>query len=194
MSGKQRSRITEEREPKLSLRSRVTPILYLLFLSLTVFSTDALAQDDMGLETAPPPVRAISKDERTMLNRESDVKAHTVLALNLMTARISAAEKAAASENFDKMFSEFGGFQGILDNTLDFLTRNNTESDKVLGNFKRFEIGLRAYVPRIEIVRRELPLRYEPYVKGLIKYIRESRTRALDPLFGDSVVREPRRN
>lgn len=154
----------------------------------------AIGQVDTSVETAPPPVRVMSKDERTILTRELDVKARTVLALNLMNARIASAEKAAAAEDFEKMFTDLGGFQGILDNTLDFLGRSNTDSDKVLGNFKRFEIGLRSYVPRIEIIRRELSPRYEPFVKSVIKYIRESRTRALEPLFGDSVVREPRQN
>lgn len=153
----------------------------------------ATAQTDPD-ESAPPPVRAISRDEGIQLNREKDVKARTLVALNLMNARVAAAEKAAGLEDFEKMYTELGGFLGILDNTIDFLLRSDTNSDKVLGNFKRFEIGLRSYVPRIEVIRRELPLRYEPFVKSTIKYIRDARSRALEPLFGDTVVREPRRN
>jgi hypothetical protein len=116
-----------------------------------------------------------------------------VVAIDLMNLRVSAAEKRAAAEDFDAMYTELGAFQGLLDNTLEFLIRSDNDSDKVLNNFKRFEIGLRAFVPRIETVRRELPSSYEPYVKGLIRYIRDARGRALEPLFGDSVVRQPQR-
>jgi hypothetical protein len=165
--------------------------LFALILAASPLITAAQTDPD---ESAPPPVRAISRDEGIQLNREKDVKARTLVALNLMNARIAAAEKAAALEDFEKMYTELGGFLGILDNTFDFLLRSDTNSDKVLGNFKRFEIGLRGYVPKIEVIRRELPLRYEPFVKSTIKYIRDARSRALEPLFGDTVVREPRRN
>lgn len=165
--------------------------LFALILAASPLITAAQTDPD---ESAPPPVRAISRDEGIQLNREKDVKARTLVALNLMNARIAAAEKAAALEDFEKMYTELGGFLGVLDNTFDFLLRSDTNSDKVLGNFKRFEIGLRGFVPKIEVIRRELPLRYEPFVKSTIKYIRDARSRALEPLFGDTVVREPRRN
>jgi hypothetical protein len=165
--------------------------LFALILAASPLITAAQTDPD---ESAPPPVRAISRDEGIQLNREKDVKARTLVALNLMNARIAAAEKAAALEDFEKMYTELGGFLGILDNTFDFLLRSDTNSDKVLGNFKRFEIGLRGYVPKIEVIHRELPLRYKPFVKSTIKYIRDARSRALEPLFGDTVVREPRRN
>lgn len=173
--------------------SRRVGIFCLFALILAASPVITAAQTDPD-ESAPPPVRAISRDEGIQLNREKDVKARTLVALNLMNARIAAAEKAAALEDFEKMYTELGGFLGILDNTFDFLLRSDTNSDKVLGNFKRFEIGLRGYVPKIEVIRRELPLRYEPFVKSTIKYIRDARSRALEPLFGDTVVREPRRN
>ncbi len=173
--------------------SRRVGIFCLFALILAASPVITAAQTDPD-ESAPPPVRAISRDEGIQLNREKDVKARTLVALNLMNARIAAAEKAAALEDFEKMYTELGGFLGILDNTFDFLLRSDTNSDKVLGNFKRFEIGLRGFVPKIEVIRRELPLRYEPFVKSTIKYIRDARSRALEPLFGDTVVREPRRN
>jgi hypothetical protein len=162
-------------------------------LALAALPGIAAGQTDPD-ESAPPPVRAISRDEGIRLNRENDVKARTLVALDLMNARVTAAEKAAGLEDFEKMYTELGGFLGILDNTIDFLLRSDSNNDKVLSNFKRFEIGLRGYVPKIELIRRELPLRYEPFVKSTIKYIRDARSRALEPLFGDTVVREPRRN
>ncbi|MEK7855704.1 MAG: hypothetical protein AAB288_06415, partial [Acidobacteriota bacterium] len=59
---------------------------------------------------------------------------------------------------------------------------------KVLNNFKRLEIGLRQFRPRLELIRRGIPSEYEPYLRSLIQYVRDARAKAVEPLFGDSVV------
>ena len=59
---------------------------------------------------------------------------------------------------------------------------------KVLNNFKRIELSLRKYINRLELIRRDLPLEYEPYVRRLTKYVREARTKAVEPLFGETVL------
>jgi hypothetical protein len=63
-----------------------------------------------------------------------------------------------------------------------------TNDKKNLDNYKRLEIGIRSFMGRLEVVRRELPIRYEKYVRDLIKYLRESRSRALEPQFSDTVL------
>ena len=80
--------------------------------------------------------------------------------------------------------------RGLLDNTLMFLTKGDKTSGKVLDNLKRFEIGLRGFMPRLEVIHRELPFRYEEYVRKLIAYVRNARTKALDPLFSDTVIKK----
>nr|MBP7474238.1 hypothetical protein [Pyrinomonadaceae bacterium] len=146
-------------------------------------------QDD-NLEVAPPPVKLLSKDERSLLDAKAvDLKARTKLALELMDARLDAAEKWAGSRQFDTMFNELGGFHALMDDSLEFLNRRDSGSNgKVLDNFKRLEIGLRAFSPRIEVIRRELPIRYDDYVRRLMKFVRDARTKATEPLFSDTVV------
>jgi hypothetical protein len=146
-------------------------------------------QDD-NLEVAPPPVKLLSKDERSLLDAKAvDLKARTKLALELMDARLDAAEKWAGSRQFDTMFDELGGFHALMDDSLEFLNRRDSGSNgKVLDNFKRLEIGLRAFSPRIEVIRRELPIRYDDYVRRLMKFVRDARTKATEPLFSDTVV------
>lgn len=156
-------------------------------LSSAFLLSTVSAQDDPP-DTAPPPLKLISKQERMSLEAQTDVKARTKLALELMQARLATSERLYSATDFDGMFRELGGFQGLLDNTLNFLLRSDKNSDKVLNNFKRFEIGLRRFSPRIETIRRELPLQYEEYMENLIKYVRNARARAIEPLFGDSVV------
>ncbi len=148
----------------------------------------AAAAQNNPLEFAPPPLRTVSKDEKTQLNDVSDVKNRTKLSLELMSDRLAQAEQFSSSANFDGMYKELGGFHGLLDNTFEFLGKQDSRSGKVLDNYKRLEIGLRTFATRLESIRRELPLRYEDYVRKLIVYVRDSRSRAVEPMFGNSVV------
>ena len=145
------------------------------------------AQDDPP-ETAAPPLRTVSKEERTQLAAITDLKARTKFALDLMNARLTQAEKLSSAGDLENMFRELGGFHGLLDNTLEFLEKQDQNNGKVLDNYKRFELGLRLFTPRIETIRRDLPTRYEEYVRKLGQYVRDARAKALDPMFGNTVV------
>lgn len=164
--------------------------LFPVVLLLSAFSlSPALAQNEPPDDMAPPPVKNVSKEERSQLEAESEVKERTKLALQLMDLRLKKAEELNSREEFTKMFLELGGFHGLVDNTLVFLTQvSRGDSGKVLNNFKRLEIGLRSFIPRMEIIRRELPARYEFYVRILTRYLRDARSKAIEPLFGDTVV------
>lgn len=146
------------------------------------------AQDDPP-DTAPPPLKIVSKDERQKLDAEDDIKDRTNLALRMMDARLDSAEMHCANKNFDTMFRELGFFHALVDDSVTFLEKHDKSSKKVLDTFKKLEIGLRGFIPRLETVRRELPLRYEDYVLHLMKFVREARARAIDPMFSDSVVK-----
>lgn len=136
----------------------------------------------------PPPPKVISKEEKARLEAQSDLKKRTKLALELMDARMTAAEQFHNKVELDAMFVELGAFHALVDYTLDFLNKVDKESGKALNNFKRFEIGLRTFAPRLEIIRRDIPLKYEFYVRSLAKYLRNARAQAVEPLFSDSVV------
>ncbi len=159
-------------------------------LVVMVLSLSAWGQLET-LDLAPPPIRVLPKDEKEQLDKSKDVGTRTKLALNLMEERLAEAEALNNKQSYDDMFRELGHFHALMDNSLDYLNQNNTGRGKVLDNFKRLEIGLRKFIPRLEAVRRELPLRYEDYVRKLMIRIRDARTKATEPLFGDTVIRRP---
>lgn len=156
-------------------------------LFLCIFAVEARLQT-VPPDTAPPPLRLVSKAELARLEAAKGVKERTKYALELMDARLTKAEELIKSDGLDGMYAELGGFHGLMDNTLDFLDESDRDSRKVLSNYKRFEIGLRKFRPRLELIRREIPLRYEPYVRNLIGYVRDARAKAVEPLFGDTVL------
>lgn len=161
-------------------------VLSLLVFSFSFFTTAVSAQDD----TAPPPLKLVTKIEREKLAAQSDIKNRTKLALEMMDSHVDAAEQFNTREDFDAVFRELGAFHGLLENALDFLQKRNNDSGKVLDNFKRLEIGLRSFVPRIETLRREMPPRYEDYLVMLLKNVREARSKAVDTFFDDTVLQQ----
>lgn len=139
-------------------------------------------------EVAPPPLKTISKEETDRLASIRDVKRRTQTALNMMSARLKNAEGFVGKDQHDEVYRELGAFHGLMDNTLEFLDGSDRDSNKVLNNYKRFEMGLRQFRPRLELIRREIPLNYEPYVRNLIGYLRDTRAKAVEPMFGDTVA------
>lgn len=164
--------------------------LYVCFLILSstfCFSTSAFAQQPEVDEIAPPPLKIISKNEKKQLDEIPDVKKRTILALQLMESKLKVIEKLDDQNEFARMYEELGGFHALMDYTLNFLYRSH-DNRKNLSNFKRYEMGLRSFPPRIEIIRRELPVKYEPYLRELLKVIRDTRSKAVEPFFGNTVV------
>ena len=105
-----------------------------------------------------------------------------------MEARLIKCEKLLVDNSFTDSLNELGGFHAVLDNVLNYLVKHNDGSNKVGNNFKNFEIYLRKQVPRLESIRREMPLKYGYYVGKLMIAVREARAKAVEPLFDDTVV------
>jgi hypothetical protein len=155
-----------------------------VFVIFAATASIVCAQDD----PAPPPLKMLSKTERQDLKVRTEPKEHTVLALQMMDMRLKSAEKYSADENYSLMYAELGGFSALMDNALAFLLKATANEGKQLNNLKKFEIGLRGFVPRIEAIRRELPPNFEPYVRSLIRDISDTREKAMQPFYSDSVV------
>jgi hypothetical protein len=164
----------------------VISVIAVLLLGITSAALGQPPEDDV--DHAPPPLKILNADEKSRLRAETEVKRRTKLGLELMDARLKRAETFDTAENYDEMFFELGAFHGLMDDMLGFLNKSDRDSDKVLNNFKRFEIGLRGFITRLEMIRHDLPLRYELYVRNLARNLRAARARAIEPLFDDTVV------
>lgn len=168
---------------KLTLVPAVRP---LLAICLILFAGLAVLSQEVYDNTVPPPPKVIPPADQDRLEAQTDVKKRTKLALELMDAKLGLAQQHATAGNYDGMFIELGIFHGLIDHTLAFLQDSN--SKKAINNFKRLEIGLRKFPPRLGMIRSDLPVRYEFYVRVLLRYIRQARAKAIEPLFGDTVI------
>jgi hypothetical protein len=163
------------------LRTWVPAALFLLCFSAFA----GYAQDEIPPDAAPPPLKQLSKDERSQLALEREVKNRTKLSLELMNSRVTVAEKYVPQEQYEMVFRELGGFHALVDDALEYLTAAESDKKKVLDNFKRFELGLRSFTHRLELIRREMPPQREYYIRILLREMRDARARAVEPLFGD---------
>lgn len=146
-------------------------------------------QDDN--EIAPPPVFSLSSEERSQLNGESDIKRRTQLCLLLADSRLKRAEDATVREDYQTALAALGSYQAVIKNHLDFLQQNNYNSGgKVRENFRRIDITLRSYAPRIETIRRTTPFEFAVHLKSILNFTRDARTRALDSFFSDTILVE----
>jgi hypothetical protein len=162
-------------------------LIFVFIVAFLTFPYIVSGQDD-DFDIAPPPLKSITKDEQNRLDAEYDSKNRIKLAMGLMDARLSVAEKLNASENYDAMFTELGHFAGFLDYSLLYLAHQDPNKKGTLDSYKRIEIALRPFITRLEVIRRNLPIRYEQYVRELLKSLRLARTKALEPQFSDTVI------
>jgi hypothetical protein len=168
------------------------PVLsVVLILSVSAISQapeDPAVDPNLRVRLAPPPLKLISRQDRERLDRETGVRNRTQLALRIMDERLKAAEALRDTDRMNDLYTELGSFHAIMDDTLDFLENFDQSPRRVLDNFKRLEIGLRRFTPRLELIRRYVPTTHEHYVQSLIRQLRDARTRATDQLYGDTVL------
>jgi hypothetical protein len=178
------------RRPHKHENDRGPGYIFVVVMSLVLLCAgyiDGYSQVDAD-EFAPPPMKAIPKADRESLEREKDDRSRTRSSLEMMSNRIKSAESLAASGDLDGMFREMGIFHALMDDALAHLRTRDRKNSRTLDNFKRLEIGFRSFVPRIEGIRRELPLTHEKYVSLLLQYVRQARAKASDALFSDTVI------
>ncbi len=169
------------------VKNRILLLCCGIFFSAFCVPDHIFAQSLSPADFAPPPLTIVPKDEQKLLDGETDLKKRTVLALQLMDSRVTKAEECDSRNDFPQMYNELGKFHAVMNYALSFLTRNRF-GNKNLNNFKRYEMGLRGFPTRIELLRRELPVKYESYLSELLKKIGDAREKAIEPLFGDTVV------
>ncbi len=181
---------------KLNSLTEKTTRFFTFYLLLFTFSflllQPAFGQedyDDAPEDLVPPPLNFINKDEQKQLEAETKMKERTKLALELMDAKLIKSEEYVKQEDYQESLNQIGQFQGILINTLKFL-KFNEDSRGVDKNFKKLEITLRDFMPRLELIRREMPYKYGYHVKRMLSFVRDARTKALNPLFDDTVLPE----
>ena len=161
-------------------------LLFVFCLVISAAPISAQINEEPPDDVAPPAMKLLSKIEKESLEaQDKNIKKRTKVSLELMEARLLKAEKSLNEERYSLTLKELAGFNAILDNSLEYLLKtDNGKSDR---HFISFEIYLRKQVPRLESIRREMPSRFGYYVGKLMISVREARSKAVEPIYGETL-------
>lgn len=172
----------------LSCRMRIVMGCCSLVAVIVFIAPEARGQDNhLPLISAPPPpMKFVSRNERTLLSAARDVKARTRATIELAEARLSRAEQLTAGQQYEAASAELGIYQGLVEDALDYL--EGAEPKKQRDVYKRLELALRTHGARLESIRRVTPSDYAVHIKAICECARNARTEALNAFYGDTVI------
>lgn len=152
---------------------------------------NAIAQQPRSPQMpAPPPMRFVSREERSQLTAARDPKARLRTSIDLALNRLTRVEDFTSQKRFEQASEELGGYLGLIDDVRAFCGGMNRDKGSTRDLYRKLEIALRAQIPRLAVVRRSTPAAYAGHLKAAEEYVRETRSDALDSFYGHSVLRE----
>ncbi len=159
---------------------------------ICVFSIGTPAQQPrIPQMPAPPPMRWITRDERTELDAAKDAKSRLRAAMSLAEGHLQRAEDFTSQKKFDNAAEELGEYLGLIGDMRSFVGALNHDKNNTRDICRHFEIAVRPHIPRLAVMRRDTPMRYAVNIKDAEEYIKDTRAEALDSFYGQSVLREP---
>ena len=163
----------------------------LLLLFATLYVPVLSWQDSRVQEpTAPPPLKTISRLERSQLTDSKDAKARVRTTLELALVHLAEAEAQTSQHDYPAAAAGAGRYWALVEDLFAFLKTMRTDSDKTRDLYKRVEMALRAHGPRLSAIRRGTPAEYSVWIKEIEDFARNGRTEALNSFYGHTVFRD----
>jgi hypothetical protein len=165
--------------------------IQVIILLAAVFAPAARGQEHLVQDSAaPPPLKIISRTERTQLNDSKDAKARVRTTLELAETHLANAEMQTSQHDYDGAAAEAGKYWALVEDVFSFLKTINSDSNKTRDLYKRIELTLRAQGPRLSTMRRSTPSEYAVWIKEIEDFARSGRTEALNSFYGHTVLRD----
>src|SRR5215813_8973903 len=97
--------------------------LSLILLAVQCCAVIVMAQDERPTPqptplTAPPPLRTISKEERSEIDRSGDPKQRLKITIEYSATHLTNAEKFTAESNYEAASHEVGSYHALIKNAL----------------------------------------------------------------------------
>lgn len=160
-------------------------------LLITVMNAIAGGQEPQRTtDVSPPPLKTISRVERSQLDEADDSKARVKITLTLAETHLANAEARTSQNDFAGASAAIGRYGALIEDVFAFLKTHKSESNKTRDLYKRVELALRAQGPRLTAMRRGTPAEYSVWIKEIEDFARNGRTEALNSFYGHTVFRE----
>ncbi|MDQ2920140.1 MAG: hypothetical protein M3R52_00780 [Acidobacteriota bacterium] len=163
----------------------------LLLLFVTLYVPVLSGQESRVQEqTAPPPLKIISRLERSQLNESKDAKDRVRTTLELALVHLAEAEAQTSQHDYPAAAAGAGRYWALVEDVFTFLKTMKSDSNKTRDLYKRVELALRAHGPRLSAIRRGTPAEYSVWIKTIEDFARDGRTEALNSFYGHTVFRD----
>jgi hypothetical protein len=172
-------------------KRRMTRIAHVTFLLAAAYVFALGGQEPRAQEqTAPPPLKIITRQERSQLEESKDPKSRIKITLEFAETHLTNAENNTSQHEFDHAAAEAGMYWALVENALTFIKTIERDSNRKRDLSKRLELALRAHGPRLTLMRRNTPTEYSVWIKEIEEFARKGRTEALNSFYGNTVVRD----
>jgi hypothetical protein len=176
----------------MAIRFRQASILLAQVITTCGLATCALAQPAQGPRLpAPPPMRFVSRTERSQLDAAKDPKSRLRSTIKLAEERLIRAENLTSQRAWEEASIELGGYLGLIGDLRAFIATLERDKGKTRDMNRHLEISVRPHIPRLAVMRRSTPASYALHLKDAEEYIKDTRAEALDSFYGHTVLREP---
>jgi hypothetical protein len=176
----------------MAIRSRQASNLLALVIATCGLATCALGQPAQGPHMpAPPPMRSVSRTERSQLDAAKDPKSRLRSTIKLAEERLIRTENLTSQKAYEEASTELGGYLGLIGDLRAFVATLERDKGSTRDMYRHLEIAVRPHIPRLAVLRRSTPASYAVHLKEAEEFIKDTRAEALDSFYGHSVLREP---
>jgi hypothetical protein len=168
---------------------RSTP--FILLLAMLCVAAPGAQEPRAQDQTAPPPLKIITRLERNQINETKDEKHRVKLSIELAETHLTNAESQTSQQQFDVAAAQAGMYWAIIEDVFGYMKTLDRDNNRKRDLYKRLELSLRAHGPRLTIMRRSTPAEYAVWIKEIEEFARQGRTEALNSFYGHTVLREP---
>lgn len=158
---------------------------------VAVLAPAVCAQDPHPLDqTAPPPMKIISRAERSQIEQAKEDKVRVKLTIELAETHLTNVESQTSQQQWEGAAAEAGMYWALVEDVLNFLKTIEHDSNHRRDLYKRVELALRSHGPRWTTIRHSTPAEYAVWIKEIEEFARNGRTEALESFYGHTVLRE----
>ncbi len=175
----------------VGIQRRLIRSIPITMLFVAVMAPTVRAQDPHPLDqTAPPPMKIITRAERAQIEQAKEDKARVKLTIELAETHLANVENQTSQQQWEGAAADAGMYWALIDDVLSFLKSIEHDSNRRRDLYKRVELALRSHGPRWTTIRHSTPAEYAVWIKEIEEFARNGRTEALNSFYGQTVMRE----
>src|SRR5437763_10624211 len=173
----------------MSVPLRYGSTFLLQVIGACLLSTSGAAQQpQMPRMPAPPPLRLVSRSERSQLDEARDAKARLHATITLAEDHLTHAENLTEQKKFDEASAEVGSYLGLIGDLRDYISKLNHDKTSTRDLCRHFEWDVRLHIPRLAVLRRDMPAAYSLYITAAEEFIKDTRAEPMHYLYGPAVL------